>query len=165
MPELQLDITTDDGIMPTFTCWPEGDGPFPAIVFYMDAPGIREELYDMARRMASHGYYVILPDLFYRCGTLRFPHRSPQTAKIWQTAMTLMPNAGVMSDTKAMLAYMDGLDIVKAGNHWILYEWPPCDRSGGHVPGCICRQRIALWGWDRDGRGRFFALPHQGYQG
>jgi carboxymethylenebutenolidase len=115
MPELQLDITTAEGVMPTFNCWPEGNGPFPAIVFYMDAPGIREELFDMARRMASHGYYVILPDLFYRCGVLRFPHRSPETAKIWRTAMTLMPNAGVMSDTQAMLDYMDGLDVVKKG--------------------------------------------------
>lgn len=115
MPELQLDIKTNDGVMPTFTCWPDGEGPFPAIVFYMDAPGIREELYDMARRMASHGYYVILPDLFYRCGVLRFPYRSPEAAKIWRTAMTLMPNAGVMDDTLAMLEYMDGLDIVKPG--------------------------------------------------
>ena len=53
MPEQQIDIETEDGIMPTFTCWPDGEGPWPAIVFYMDAPAIREELYDMARRMAE----------------------------------------------------------------------------------------------------------------
>ena len=41
MPEQQIDIKTEDGTMPTFTSWPEGDGPFPAIIFYMDAPGIR----------------------------------------------------------------------------------------------------------------------------
>lgn len=65
MNEQQIDIKTEDGTMPTFTCCPEGEGPFPAIIFYMDAPGIREELYTMARRMASEGFYVILPDLFY----------------------------------------------------------------------------------------------------
>ncbi len=34
----------------------------------MDAPGIREELYDMARRLATVGYYVLLPNLYYRAG-------------------------------------------------------------------------------------------------
>jgi dienelactone hydrolase len=41
---------------------------FPAIIIYMDAPAIREELRDMARRLASMGYYVLLPNLFYRVG-------------------------------------------------------------------------------------------------
>ena len=76
MNEELVNIDTDDGVMPTFTCWPNGEGPFPSVVFYMDAPAIREELYDMARRIAADGYYVILPDLFYRYGTIRFPERN-----------------------------------------------------------------------------------------
>ena len=32
----------------------------------MDAPGKREELHDMARRIATVGYYVLLPNLYYR---------------------------------------------------------------------------------------------------
>ena len=36
----------------------------------MDAPAIREELRDMARRLASCGYYVMLPNLYYRAGVL-----------------------------------------------------------------------------------------------
>lgn len=115
MPELQLDLEAPGGAMPTFTVWPDGDGPFPAIVFYMDAPGIREELYDMARRMSEEGYYVILPDLFYRCGVLRFPHRSEYTSTIWRTAMSMMTNADVMQDTRAMLDYMDTLPQVAKG--------------------------------------------------
>jgi carboxymethylenebutenolidase len=35
---------------------------------YMDGPGIRPALFDMGERLASHGYYVLLPDLFYRVG-------------------------------------------------------------------------------------------------
>ena len=54
--------------------------PFPAIIFYMDAPAIRAELYDMARRIASDGYYVILPDLFYRFGIIRFPRETNTAA-------------------------------------------------------------------------------------
>ena len=38
----------------------------------MDAPGIREELRNMARRIARHGYFCLLPDMYYRLGHLRF---------------------------------------------------------------------------------------------
>ncbi|HEX4294035.1 MAG TPA: dienelactone hydrolase family protein [Rhizomicrobium sp.] len=51
----------DIGGMNTFICHPERGGPHPVILFYMDAPGIREELRGMARRLASAGYYVMLP--------------------------------------------------------------------------------------------------------
>jgi carboxymethylenebutenolidase len=61
MIEKQIDIPTTDGATTTFVCHPERGGPHPAIVFFMDAPAIREELRDMVRRLASVGYYVVLP--------------------------------------------------------------------------------------------------------
>jgi carboxymethylenebutenolidase len=61
MIEQTLDITTKDGEMETFICRPERGGPFPAVFLLMDAPGIREELRDMARRLGTVGYYVLLP--------------------------------------------------------------------------------------------------------
>lgn len=119
MPEQIIDIETEDGIMPTFTCWPEkndaGDGPFPAIVFYMDAPAIREELYVMARRMAEGGYFVILPDLFYRFGTIRFPFRGPKPAIVWKEIMKNLSNDDIVRDTRSLLDYMNGEEIVKKG--------------------------------------------------
>ena len=66
MIEKHLDIPTADGAMNTFVVYPEENGPHPVVLFYMDAPGKREELHDMARRLASVGYYVILPNLYYR---------------------------------------------------------------------------------------------------
>ena len=66
MIEQHLDIPTADGAMNTFVVHPEEDGPHPVVLFYMDAPGKREELHDMARRLASVGYYVVLPNLYYR---------------------------------------------------------------------------------------------------
>src|SRR3546814_5716264 len=51
-----------------FIARPDSEGPWPVILFYMDAPGIRPELHDMARRLASRGYLVVLPNLFYRQG-------------------------------------------------------------------------------------------------
>jgi carboxymethylenebutenolidase len=68
MIEQTLDITTRAGAMETFVCRPERGGPFPPVVMLMDAPGIREELRDMARRLATVGYCVLLPNLYYRAG-------------------------------------------------------------------------------------------------
>ena len=68
MIDQQIEIQTRDGKMSTFISHPERGGPHPVIVFYMDAPGIREELRDMARRLATSGYYVMLPHLYYRAG-------------------------------------------------------------------------------------------------
>lgn len=66
MIEKHLDIPTADGDMNTFVVYPEENGPHPVVLFYMDAPGKREELHDMARRFAAVGYYVVLPNLYYR---------------------------------------------------------------------------------------------------
>ena len=68
MIEQTLEITSADGQMETFICRPERGGPFPAVLLLMDAPGIREELRDMARRLGTVGYYVLLPNLYYRAG-------------------------------------------------------------------------------------------------
>ena len=66
MIEQNIDVATTDGQMNTFIVHPEENGPHPIVIFFMDAPGKREELHDMARRLASVGYYVILPNLYYR---------------------------------------------------------------------------------------------------
>ena len=84
MQERHVNLTTSQGAMDTFVVHPDGDGPFPVVLFYMDAPAIREELYDMARRIAGEGYYVALPDLFYRFGVLRFPVRNDKSRAVWQ---------------------------------------------------------------------------------
>jgi carboxymethylenebutenolidase len=66
MQEQQIDISGPEGLIDTFICHPDEGGPHPVVIFYMDAPAIREELLDMARRLASVGYYVMLPNLYYR---------------------------------------------------------------------------------------------------
>src|SRR5262245_30233997 len=66
MIDRELDIQTADGAMNTFVTHPEEGGPHPVVLFYMDAPGKRGELHDMARRLGSVGYFVVLPNLYYR---------------------------------------------------------------------------------------------------
>jgi carboxymethylenebutenolidase len=69
MYEKEVIVTTKYGQCPSFVACPEGPGPFPGVIFYMDAPGIREELRNMTRRIARQGYFAILPDMYYRLGT------------------------------------------------------------------------------------------------
>src|SRR3954447_22867296 len=71
MIEAEVDIETADGTMKTFIFRPQSSGPFPVVLYLMDAPSIRPVLKDMASRLATAGYYVMLPYLFYRGGPFR----------------------------------------------------------------------------------------------
>src|SRR5262245_23848822 len=110
--EQTLDIATKDGAMETFIVHPDR-GVHPPVLFLMDAPGIRGELRDMARRLATVGYYVMLPNLYYRAGrdTIFGPDVLEQGSgerermRAVRTKMTIPP---VMDDVAAMIAYADG---------------------------------------------------------
>lgn len=65
------EIPTKAGKMETFIAHPSANGPHPAVIVYMDIWGVREELFDIARNVASIGYYVMVPDLYYRQGKIR----------------------------------------------------------------------------------------------
>jgi carboxymethylenebutenolidase len=64
--ENTLALRAADGSMPVFVVHPERHGPHPVVLVMMDGLGMREALRDQARRLASVGYYVMLPDLYYR---------------------------------------------------------------------------------------------------
>ncbi len=68
MPHTMLEIETADGTCPTHAYYPEGAGPWPGVIMFMDGIGMRRALEDMAARLSNAGYYVLLPDLFYRVG-------------------------------------------------------------------------------------------------
>jgi len=119
MIEETLDIATKDGAMETFIVRPDR-GTHPPVLLLMDAPGIREELRDMARRLATVGYSVLLPNLYYRAGrdTKYGPevlvHGSPehQRMRAVRTKMTIPPT---MQDVGAMIAYLDTRAEMKPG--------------------------------------------------
>ena len=52
--------------MNTYIFHPDGPGPHPVVIHYMDPVGVREELSDMCRRLASVGYCLLMPSLHYR---------------------------------------------------------------------------------------------------
>jgi len=66
MQEQHFDLTTADGEMPTWVIRPDGDGPYPVVLFLMDAPGMRQEIRDMSSRLATAGYYVMTAQQYYR---------------------------------------------------------------------------------------------------
>jgi carboxymethylenebutenolidase len=63
-----IDIKTPDGVCDSYIAYPITGGPFPAVLFYMDGIGIRPALREMADRLAANGFYVLLPNMFYRRG-------------------------------------------------------------------------------------------------
>ena len=115
MIEATIDITTKAGAMSTFTAAP-GEGKYPPVILYMDAPGIREELRDFARRIAAQGYFVLLPDMYYRLGEIRFDmSKGAEEFKRMFGAMGSLNNALVMDDTRGMLDYLASAPRAKAG--------------------------------------------------
>jgi len=108
MIEHHLDILTGEGEMQTFAVHPEEGGPFPVVLFFMDAPGKREELHDMARRIASVGYYVLLPNLYYReAPAFELTRDSDASRKRMFELMYGVSNAMVVRDTAALLEFVD----------------------------------------------------------
>jgi hypothetical protein len=82
MKDRFVDIDTPSGRMETFVTHPEHDGPFPAVIIYMDIWGVRDELFEIARRVGTVGYYCLVPDFYYRGGTVRHEFRDEQNRMI-----------------------------------------------------------------------------------
>jgi carboxymethylenebutenolidase len=106
MIERDIDIETRDGHVNTFVVHPEEGGPRPVVLFLMDAPGKREELHDMARRIATVGYYVMLPNLYYR--RVREFVMAPDKRPEMFEHMNSLTNRMVCEDVASLLAFADG---------------------------------------------------------
>jgi carboxymethylenebutenolidase len=106
--EQLTDIATADGAMNSFVVHPGGAGPFPVVLFYMDAPGWREELRAMARRMAAAGYFVVLPNLYHRRARHYELRERTETHLAEMFALMDSLDARTTSvDTRAMLDFVD----------------------------------------------------------
>jgi carboxymethylenebutenolidase len=104
MIERQIDVTTPDGEMTTFIFHPQHDGPFPVVLYLMDAPSIRPALKDMASRLATAGYYVMLPYLFYRGGPYREFGASDEDMHARRELMETVTPTNIVGDAEALLA-------------------------------------------------------------
>ena len=142
-------VPTDDGAMPTFVTHPEEGGPFAPVVLYMDIWGIRDELYEIARRIATVGYCCLLPDLYYRQGRVSTGfrdgdgrmislHRLDEArAKQVHAPRDKFTGAMAMADTAALLRFVDTLDAARPGPvgsiGWCMGGWLVL-MAAGHFP-------------------------------
>ena len=106
MYEQEMKISTGDGEMTTFVAHPDGDGPFPVAVLYMDGVGYRDQIKVNARRFAADGYYCVAPDLFYRSGeklSFDFSRMGDEAyrARLMSIVGSVTPDA-VVADTQAI---------------------------------------------------------------
>ena len=116
-----LAITTDDGTCPARVLRPDGDGRWPGVLLYMDGIGMRPAVAALAEHLASAGYVVLLPDVFYRAGAYTAPDPkqlfASEDARKAHFARFSSPTfmADAMRDTRAYLAHLAGRTDVRDG--------------------------------------------------
>jgi carboxymethylenebutenolidase len=114
-----VQIKTQDGVCPTYVYTPsQGAGPWPAVIYYMDALGIRPSVFAMGQKMADLGYVVLVPDLFYRLG-----HYEPLVPKevfalpdprvVFGHMFSATSPQKAVADTQAWIDYIDTRTDVK----------------------------------------------------
>jgi carboxymethylenebutenolidase len=116
MIEQRIEVPTPDGVMTTFVFHPEHDGPHPVVLYLMDAPSIRPALTDMASRLATAGYYVMLPYLFYRGGPFREFGQSDEDMHARQELMGTITPTNIVGAAEALLAIADADDAARPGD-------------------------------------------------
>ena len=121
MSRSEVSIKTSDGVCPASVFMPEGEeGPWPAVIFFMDGLAIRPTLWEMGQRLADNGYLVLMPDLYYREG----PYEPMVPAEVWtseEKRATLMKMIGSLTlerkiaDAGAFIGFLSLSPKVKGG--------------------------------------------------
>lgn len=105
----RLDITTDDGTAPAFAFGVEGARN---ALMFIDGIGMRPAMHAIAERLAASGYYVLVPDVFYRAGAYTAPDPTalfsdPAVRSHWfKTMSAAASQEKLMRDTRAYLAHL-----------------------------------------------------------
>jgi carboxymethylenebutenolidase len=121
MSSERIDVKTGDGVLDVHVCTPEtGSGPWPAIVLYMDAFGIRPALAEMAQRLASNGYAVALPNLYYRTPFAPFAPNVVATEgperERFKGMIASINQKMIMEDTRQVIERLDRHSSVRRGS-------------------------------------------------
>ena len=118
-----VQVPTADGTADAYLVRPDGDGPFPAVLVFMDAFGLRPRLAEMAERIAARGYAVLVPNLFHRSARppLVDPEELTDAEKRGAAFGRLMPMIHeltadrIAADTGSYLDFLAGQDGIAAG--------------------------------------------------
>ncbi|GAA0441548.1 dienelactone hydrolase family protein [Streptomyces stramineus] len=123
MPTTSLRIPTPDGQSDAFAAFPDGGERHPGVLLYTDAFGVRPVLEEMARELAGHGYYVLVPNLYYRNGpapVVELPEHigeedRPALIAELMPLMVAHTTERILSDADAYLAFLTTRPEVSAG--------------------------------------------------
>jgi carboxymethylenebutenolidase len=97
------------------------------VVVLMDIWGLREELFDVARKIATVGYHCTVPNFWYRRGKVRYEFRNEkgqmrsiftlpeQVQAELRDNMNLVTDRMAMADVGAVLKFLDGEGAVRKG--------------------------------------------------
>jgi carboxymethylenebutenolidase len=113
MGENAFELKTADGTCRCYAYTAPGEQPAPAVILFMDGLGIRPDLRGMAERLASNGFFVLLPNLYYRAGeTPLFDPATmmsdPAQRDRMMELVRSVTSAGVTRDTQACLDHLSG---------------------------------------------------------
>ena len=117
----KIEIRTRDGLCRSFAFRPAGGGPWPAVLVFMDGLGIRPAVLEIGERLAVHGFYALLPDLFYRSGPYepmdpRAIFGDPNQLKLLRDRFFAPATpANIMSDTGAYLDFLAAQPEIRSG--------------------------------------------------
>ncbi|WP_405759068.1 dienelactone hydrolase family protein [Streptomyces sp. NBC_00073] len=123
MPIKTLQIPTADGRADAFAAFPDRGEHHPGVLMYPDGFGIRPVLREMALELAGHGYYVLVPNLFYRHGpapVIELPEHIGAEARpaVFAQLMPLIEahtTERVLSDADSYLRFLTTRPEVAAG--------------------------------------------------
>jgi carboxymethylenebutenolidase len=115
-----VQIETTDGTCPAALSIPDGGGPWPAVIMFADAGGMRDTIRQMGERLSGLGYVVLVPDFYYRNGPyapvdMRTAFNDKETAERIMGMMFGYTADLVVSDANAFVDYLDTVPEKKPG--------------------------------------------------
>ena len=115
-----VEIETSDGICPAALSLPDGEGPWPAVIMFPDAGGMRDIVRQMGERLSDQGYVVLVPDFYYRNGPydpvdMRTAFSTKETAERIMGMMRGYTVELAVRDARAFVDYLDSLPETKPG--------------------------------------------------
>lgn len=101
----EVKIPVSDGEIPAYRAMPAKGGPFPTVLVVQEIFGVHEHIKDLCRRLAKQGYFAVAPELYARQGD---PSKIEDIRKLFSEIVSKVPDAQVMSDLDAALAWAKG---------------------------------------------------------
>ena len=114
-------LDTPDGEMGVVVRRPDGDGPFPVVVFFHHGPGLDEGSKEAMQRIADAGYYVVSHDRYCREGRFvnfdrqKMAEEGEEAFKRFFAVLAGTTDEMVAADLDAVLAFLDDQPAAREG--------------------------------------------------